>query len=352
MEELIVTFQNKKDPALITPPMQVPKGITLKEMEELLNRLFSHDKTYAFFYNGTQINEMPEAAAETTLNIEFLAVSKISSESAKIDMDSPITCISIRRNPEVHTDSVVICTVRGETKEFSLGPGLDVLKDFDSFKPIRVVTSTETGLFVLTTTNKVVDVEKAEIVFEQEDPIRTITGCHALLAIGLASDEVVILEEGKEIKRIKTNGEIGKLILREVDDKYVLIAGIVTGTIEVYSGSDWNKTVIETTRPITAMGYEDGKIYVGGLGGSITICSLTKVEKEYQSDAEFISRIEAGTIFFVYTNKNQIHVRDKDNFTGTHLIELSADIADVKVSGKRLFVADGTSLKLFNIFDE
>src|SRR5699024_2516176 len=135
-------------------------------------------------------------------------------------------------------------------------------------------------------------------------------------------------------------------------DKYMLICALVEGIIEVYKGVDWKKKTITLSRPITAVGYEDGKMYIGGIGGTITVCSLSQIDKEYQSDIDFISRIECGTIFFGYTNENRIFIRDKTNFIGTHLIELDQIVTDIKISGKRLFVAEGSTLKIFTIFDE
>ncbi|KAI5192264.1 hypothetical protein NEMIN01_1916 [Nematocida minor] len=352
MSEVIVTFRNMKDKDFVTPPMQVPEDFTDAQMEQFLNAFLSHDKSYAFFYNGEQIQKIPSAEKEQTIEIEFIAVTKILSESAKIDVNTPITSISIRRNPEIHIDTVVICNTAGDTKEYSLAPGLELIKEFNSFKPIRAVTSTESGIYVLTTTNKVVDISKAEIIFESEQPIRTISNCQEYLAIGLSTDELVILKDNEEVKRIKTSGEIGKTIFREIEGELVLIAAIVVGVIEVYRGTEWSKTSYKLPTPITAAGFEDGKVYAGGLGGTIFICSLEGIEKQYQSDVDFISRIECGTVFFGYTNKNNILIRDKENYTGTHKIELGAPVADMKISGKRLFVAEGNSLKIFNIFDE
>ncbi|EIJ87863.1 hypothetical protein NEPAR06_2140 [Nematocida parisii] len=352
MSEVIVTFRNMKDKEFVTPPMQVAEDFSPAQMEQFLNSFLNQDKSYAFFYNGEQIQKIPECEKEQTLEIEFIAVTKIMSETAKIDVDSAITSISIRRNPEIHIDTVIVCTTTGETKEYSLGPGIELIKEFNSFKPIRAVTSTEEGIYVLTTTNKVVDIEKGEIVFEADQPIRTIGNCKNYLAIGLASDEIVILTDNKESTRFKAGGEIGKTIFRVINDEIVLIVAIIEGIIEIYKGSDWKKTEYSLPTPITAAGYEGEKIYAGGLGGGIYICSMSGLEKQYQSDVEFISRIECGTTFFGYSNKNSILLRDKENYTGTHKIELSTPVADIKISGKRLFVAEGSSLKMFNIFDE
>lgn len=352
MSEVIVAFRNMKDPEFITPPMQVPEDFTDVQMEQFLNTFLNHDKSYAFFYNGEKIQKVPTGDKEQTIEIEFIAVTKILSETAKIEVDAPITSISIRRHPEIHSDTVIICNTAGETREYSLGPGLELIKEFNSFKPIRAVTSTEDGIYVLTTTNKVVDVIEAEIIFECDEPIRTISNCQKYLAIGVSTNEIVILKENKEIKRVKASGEIGKTIFRVIEEKLVLIAAIITGSIEVYDGETWEKTSYNLPTPITAVGFEDETIYAGGIGGAIYICSLRKVERQYQSDVEFISRIECGTVFFGYTNKNNVLLRDKENYTGTHRIELNAPVSDMKISGKRLFVAEGQSLKIFNIFDE
>lgn len=352
MGEVIVTFQDRKDKEFVTPPMEVPAGFSAEDMEKFLNSLLEQDKAYAFFYEGQPISRLPEVAKEVTVAIEFISVTKIASESASIAMDAQITSFSIRRHPTVRTDSVVISTMSGETKEFSLAPGLEVLKVFSSFHPIRMVTSTEEGVFVLTTSNKVVDIESAEIVFEAEQPIRTISTSQGLLAIGLASNDVVLLRGKEEVQRVKTADEIGRVLLRQAGDQLLLIVGIISGSIEIYETASWEKTVISLARPMTALGYEDGRIYVGGVGGSLAVCSLEKVEKECQSDIGFISRIECGTVFFGYTNENRVHLRDKETFIGTHLLELEAPVADMKISGKRLFVAEGCSLKLFNIFED
>ncbi|OAG28784.1 hypothetical protein NEDG_00923 [Nematocida displodere] len=353
MTDIIVTFKSKKDPEFVTPPMQVPASFGATEMEAFLNTLLNQDKAYAFFYGGEQISQLPPAEGETTLSIEFIAVTKITSETARIELESTITAISIRRNQEVHTDSVVICTIAGETKEFSLASGLEALKEFCSFKPIRAVTSTETGVFVLTTTNKVVDVESSQIIFEEETtPIRTLSNCRDLLAVGLATNEIVVFKDKKEIKRIETADEIGKTFIRAHEDKTYLIVGIISGSIEIYDTDTWEKKSIALSRPITAMGYFEGKIYAGGLGGNITVCTLTQIEKECQSDETFISRIECGTVFFGYTNENRVLIRDKESFLGTHLLELESPVSDMKIAGKRLFVTEGCTLKIFNIFDE
>ncbi|KAI5180201.1 hypothetical protein NEOKW01_0530 [Nematocida sp. AWRm80] len=353
MKEVLVTFQNKREPEFITPPTQVSNEFTVEEMEKFLNQIMNQDKSYAFFYKGEQILKLPEAQAEETINIEFIAVTKIVSESAKIEVNSPITCISIRRNPEVHSDSVIICTVEGTTTEYSLLPSLDKIQEFNSFKPIRAVTSTEKGVYVLTTTDKVVDIEEAKIVFELDKPIITISSCEDYLAIGLSTNQVVIMKNNEEIKRIQTSGEIGKLIFRMVEEVPTLIVGLVDGVIEIYTGpKKWTQKTIQLSRPITAMGYEDGKIYTGGIGGSIAVSTHDKLEKEYNSDVSFISRIECGTVFFGYTNENIAMLRDKDNFTGTHKIEMQSVITDMKISGKRLFIAEGETLKIFNILDE
>jgi len=352
MGEAIVTFQDKKDAEFVTPPMQVPLDFSAQDMERFLNTLLNEDKAYAFFYKGEQITKIPEAESEETLNIEFISVTKITASSASIDVQSKITCISIRRNEEIHTDTVVVCTVEGETKEFSLSPGMDAVKAFSSFHPIRAVTSTGSGIFILTTTNKVVDVSSSEVVFESEMPIRTIGYSGGLLAIGLASKDIVVIRDRKEEKRLRTEDEIGKIIVREIENKIVLIAGLVPGAVEVFDTETWKSHKISLKRPITAMGYEDGRIYAGGLGGIVTVCSLEKVEEEYQSDVDFISRIECGTVFFGYTNKNKVFIRDKKSFIGTHLLELAENVTDMKISGKRLFVAEGSFLKIFNIFDD
>ncbi|KAI5190608.1 hypothetical protein NECID01_1049 [Nematocida sp. AWRm77] len=352
MEKVIVTFQNKKDKDFSTPPMEVSSEFCAEEMEKLLNVLLCQDKTYAFFYEGKQITSIPEVKKEETLTIEFLPVTKIASESGSIEMDDKITSFSIRRHPEARTDSVVICTMNGTTKEYSLAPGLAVLKEFSSFHPIRMVSSTEKGLFVLTTSNKVVDIESAEIVFEAEQPIISISTSQDLLAVGLSTKEVVVLRGKEEVHRVSTEDEVGRVLLRTVDSKVVLIVGIVSGSIEIVDTATWKKTVIPLDRPITAMGCEDGQIYVGGMGGVLMVCSLEKVEKEHQSDVKFISRIECGTVFFGYTDKNRVHLRDKETWVGTHLIELSNQVTDIKISGKRLFVAEDCSLKLFNIFED
>lgn len=352
MSEVIVVFRNMKDPEFVTPPMQVPEDFTDAQMENFLNTFLNHDKSYAFFYNGEKIEKIPSVEKEQTVEIEFIAVTKILSETAKIEVDAPITSISIRRNPEIHIDTVIICNTAGETREYSLGPGLELITEFNSFKPIRAVTSTEDGIYVLTTTNKVVDIIEREIVFECDQPIRTISNCQKYLAIGVSTNEIVILKENKEIKRLKASGETGKIIFRVIEEKLVLIAAIITGRIEVYTGETWEKTSYKLPTPITAVGFEDGVIYAGGIGGAIYICNLESMQRQYQSDVDFISRIECGTVFFGYTNKNNILLRDKENYTGTHRIELSSPISDMKISGKRLFVAEGQCLKLFNIFDE
>lgn len=352
MGDVIVTFRSKKDPEFVTPPVQIQADLSAEQLERFLNELLSQNKTYAFFHKNKQIFELPKDSGEKIIDIEYLAVAKIERESAKIEMDATITAISIRRNPDMHTDSIIICTVKGETKEISLSPGLEQLRRFESFKPIRAVTSTEDGIYVLTTTDKVVDIEEAKIVFEDKHPIRSISGSGEMLAIALSSDEIVLMKNNTEVHRIKTTGEIGKVILRKNRDKYMLICALVEGIIEVYKGVDWKKKTITLSRPITAVGYEDGKMYIGGIGGTITVCSLSQIDKEYQSDIDFISRIECGTIFFGYTNENRIFIRDKTNFIGTHLIELDQIVTDIKISGKRLFVAEGSTLKIFTIFDE
>ncbi|KAI5136024.1 hypothetical protein NEAUS06_1719 [Nematocida ausubeli] len=352
MSEVIVVFTNMKDKEFSTPPMQISDDFTDVQMEQFLNTYLQQNKSYAFFYNGEQIEEMPKCEKEETITIEFIAVTKILSETAKIDVDSSITSISIRRHPDLHMDTVILCTTTGETKEYSLGPGTELIKEFNSFKPIRAVTSTEEGVYVLTTTNKVVDIGKGEIVFEADQPIRTIGNCRNYLAIGLASNEIVILADNKETARFKTSGEIGRTIFRVIEDEVVLVLAIVGGAIEVYKGEDWAKTTFNLPTPITAAGYEDGKVYAGGLGGAIYICSLSSMEKQYQSDVTFISRIECGTVFFGYSCKNSIMLRDKETYMGTHKIDLRTPVADMKISGKRLFVAEGNSLKIFNIFDE
>lgn len=384
MNQVIVTFKNRRD-ACSTPPTQLPSEFSASEMEGFLNTLLSQDKAYAFFYNGKEIKSLPDAGAEEVLEIEYLAVTKILAESAKIEEEKKITAISIRRSADLQADSVILCTMAGETREYALGPGLQQLRAFSSFKPIRAVASTEEKVFVLTTTDKVVDLLAAEIVHEEELPIRCITACRSLLAIGLSSDEVVIRdlsvrdqtstgqsdkdqavsekpgektvgdkEEIREKKetRIKACGEIGKIVLCTYADDTYLIVGVVSGVIEIHRLPDMKKHKIQLSRPITALGYYDGAIYTGGIGGTITICDFQQIKRECQSDESFISRIDCGTVFFAYTNENRVLIRDKTDFTGTHMLELAEPVADMKVEGKRVFVVEGETLKIFNVFDE
>ncbi|KAI5171576.1 hypothetical protein NEFER03_0898 [Nematocida sp. LUAm3] len=350
--EVIVQFKSKKDKDLVTPPTQVPQSMSKEEMEEYLNKILNADKTYAFFYQGEQIFKVPDGVPEQLLEIEFLAVSKIHSESSKVEMDNSITSISIRRNPSIHGDSITICTVSGEAKELSISPGMETITVFESFKPIRAVTSSLGGIFTLTTTNKVVEAQTKEIVYSSDIPIISISSSENLLSIALSSSEILIFDQKTEIKKIKLEEEIGKVIMRHVDNKCILIVGTVQGTIEIFSVDTWKKKTIKLSRPITALGYMDERIYAAELGGLISICTLNKKIKEFQSDVDFISRIEAGTVFFAYTNQNMIYIRDKDSYVGTHLIEMDVPVSDMKISGKRLFVASASSLKMFNIFDE
>ncbi|KAH9386860.1 uncharacterized protein NEMAJ01_1756 [Nematocida major] len=352
MAEVIVTFRNIKDKEFVTPPMQVPDDFTSAQMEQFLNTFLAHDKSYAFFHNGEQIEKVPACENEETLQIDFIAVTKILSETAKIEVDSQITAISIRRHPEIHMDTIIICTSTGETKEYSLSLGMEPVMTFNSFKPIRAVTSTEDGIYVLTTTNKVVDVCKGDIVYECDTPIRTISNSGEYLAIGLITDEIVILKKNEEVKKVKASGEIGKLIMRSSEGEPMLICAISSGCIEVYKGEQFEMHSYKLATPITAAGYDEGVIYAGGLGGMIYICNMEGVQKEYKSDVDFISRIEGGSVFFGYSNKNSILLRDRETYMGTHRIDLAAPVADMKISGKRLFTAEGKSLKIFNIFDE
>lgn len=355
MPEIIVTFQNKKSPEVKSAPTQVPVGFAAEEMEKLLNTILEQDKAYAFFFAGQQITAIPDlsAEAEQTVNIEYITVSRLTMENAVLEADAPITCISIRTNEKTMTGTVVICTLNGSVREYSLTPGMEEILRFESYNPIRGVTSTEEGLFITTVTNKVVDVEREHIIYESDSPIRTTCVGRGMLVIGLDNGDVVIMKEGKVERTLKGGDAIGKVLVREYEGKGFVIFGTVSGVIHIHEEGPWTGKKVELSRPITALGYCDGKIYTGGVGGLLTICTLDgAVEQEVQSDETFISRIEAGTCFVGYSNENRVLLRDKDTFTGTHKLMLTGIISDMKISSKQLFVSEGAFLRIFNVFDE
>lgn len=355
MPEVIATFQSRKNPEAKTAPTQIPNTFSIEDMERLLNTILEQDKAYAFFIGEKQLLKGASeivSQPEETVNVEYLTVARLTTENALVEADSIITCISIRWNPKTETDSVVVCTLDGTVKEFSLTPGMEEISTFEAHTPIRAVSSSEYGVYITTVTNKVVSVGDEKIVLEDESPIRTICAKENILCVGLDSGVLVVLRENKEVKRLDVKEAIGKVIVREHDGSTYIIAGTLGGAVHVFDEETWKHTQIDLPRPITALGYCDGKIYAGSVGGQIYISSLQGIEREVQSDESFISRIEAGTVFVGYANENRVLLRDKETFTGTHKLVLANILSDMKISSKQLFVTDQNFLRIFNVFDE
>jgi NLE (NUC135) domain len=355
MAEVLVTFQNKKNPEMKSAPIQIPAGTGVEEMEKVLNLMLEQEKAYAFFYEGKRIDAVPEVdSREQVAQIDYITVSKLTMESALLQEDSPVTALSVRQNQKTMTDSVIVCTLNGSVHEYTLTPGMEAVLKYESYTPIRGVTSTEEDLYIVTVTNKVVDVQKEKIVFEEEVPIRTICLGAGLLAIGLDSGEVVVLKGEEVFKKIRGKDAIGRVFVRKEGEKTLLIFGTVSGTISIYDTETWEERHVVLPRPLTTMGYFDGTIYAGGVGGIISLVSTggEKQEKEIQSDETFLSRIEAGTTFVGYVNKNRVMLRDKETFTGTHKLLLGGLVSDMKINSKQLIVSEGNFVRIFNVFDE